>query len=777
MKTLKMTMLSSVCAFAVTAAFPVLAQESAADGSGEAVEVIITANKKRESLQMVPSSVDAITAQTIDKLNIQNFQDIEKVSPGLQLNAADGRGQNISLRGVSFDPDTGAGPTVQVYWNETPISTSTAFRGLFDVGQIEVLKGPQGTLRGQTSPAGAITIATRKPDLNFTEGNISQTVGSHRKFNTQIGLNVPLIEGKLALRVAGLYDYGRDGVRNVVNGRENSDMTHGARASLLFKPVDSLEIMLVHQEINNRLVNYHMVVGAPLTAQGQAAGQALTYEDRAAVAEGDADFYNRSKLTSLNVNWDLAGHRLSYIGGYQKTLDIAHRDQDFTAVVAGYTYQQDMEISSSQFTHEIRFESVDNSFWNYMVGAYYSRSTNDLYLTQPQSVFDLGPYQEPIHVPMEGYSRPGGYAKGKALFTNHRFAITENDQIEIGLRYQENESDFQQYINIMGMEIPSVPEDMTYRKTDAVTGSASYRHVFSRDLMTYISYGRGLRPGGITSFVTTQGIDPAFLVYEDETTDALEIGVKSKWLNRRLTFNASLFKQEIKNYIGRANNLYVRVEAQPGEPDGPGPNGGYLFTGNANLNTNGDVESTGLEALVGWSFSANWNAQLSLSYVDAHYVNAVLPCNDSDNDGIADEVHGPYVQPGRQISLCANNDTLPNTDNILPGKFNASLQSEYSRAVGDLELFARGLVRYVPEGYNRVVGQKVPSYTPVDFYLGVRSPNQSWELSFWAQNLFDKTVNRGERYNYVGSVAGGYRSVITPEERRLGVTLRYNFGQ
>lgn len=779
MKSHKVAMLTSACALGLMLSTQVLAQE-AQPAEDDVVEVVITATKKRESLQTVPSSVDVVTAQTIEKMNIQTFQDVEKVSPGLQLNASGGRAQNISLRGVSFDPDTGASPTVQVYWNETPISTSTAFRGLFDVGQIEVLKGPQGTLRGQTSPAGAITIATKRPNLNFAEGTLNQTIGSGEKVNTQLAGNIPLIEGKLALRVAALYDYSEDGVKNVTNGRVNSDMTHGARASLLYKPTNDLEILLVHQDMNNRLVNYRTVVGSPLVADGQAAGQTITARDRLAVAEGDSDFYNHSRLTSLNVTWDVAGHRLSYIGGYQETKDTAQRDQDLTNVITGFVNQQNLEVKSLQTTHEVRFESVGNTFWNYMVGAYYSRGTTDLELDQPLPYFFFSPYQPPLYATMTGYSRPGGYGKGMAFFTNHRFALSEKDQLELGLRWQKNESDFQQYINIFGYEMPSVPEDQTYRETKAWTGSASYKRTFSRDVMAYVSYGRGLRPGGITGFVTAPGLTSDHIIYPDETTDAYEIGIKSRWFDRRLTLNASLFRQDVKNYIARANGVYVRVAAQPGEADGPGAGGSYPYdagTGPINLNTYGDVKSTGIEITTSWIIRDNWSAQLNLSYVDAHYVNAMLYCNDTNNDGVPDQINAPSVQPGRQVSLCLNNGAIADMNGNLPGKLNASLQSEYSKNIGTYDVFVRGLVRYIPPATNIRTSQEISAFTPVDLYVGLRPVNQNWELSFWAQNLFDQQRDSVEVAHYVGSVAGGYRAILLPEERRVGVTLRYNFGQ
>ena len=123
MKIMKSIMYASVAVGAVAVALPALAQEPAGD-KGDTTVVVVTATKRKESLQSVPMSVDVVTGDTLSKLNVQKFEDVQKLSPGLVLNPADGRGQNVSLRGVTFDPDTVASPTVQVYWNETPVSTS-----------------------------------------------------------------------------------------------------------------------------------------------------------------------------------------------------------------------------------------------------------------------------------------------------------------------------------------------------------------------------------------------------------------------------------------------------------------------------------------------------------------------------------------------------------------------------------------------------------------------------------------------------------------------------
>ncbi|HEX7983308.1 MAG TPA: TonB-dependent receptor [Duganella sp.] len=778
----------TACAAALALAFPAMAQESPASGGaqepsqpaaggsdGRLQEVIITASKRKESLQTVPMSVDAITGGTLQKMNVLNFQDVEKLSPGLVLNPADGRGQNLALRGVTFDPDSGANPSVQIYWNETPISASDAFRGMFDISRIEVLRGPQGTLRGQTSPAGSITMATERPDLDEVTGRLVQTLGSRSLRNTQAAVNVPVIPGKLALRVAGLASHTGNGVHNVTNGGVSSDRSEGGRFSVLYQPAKSVEVLLVHQELSSTNVNYPIAVGAP--APGQAAGPTLTVDDRASVVEGNYTFYNKSKLTSLNVTWELEGHKLSYVGGFQQSKETNDRDLDANNAIAGWQNRGTVASDTLQRTHELRFESTGAGFWNYMVGAYHSDNRGAAAFTQTLPYYFPAPYVKPLETTIEGSIAPGTYGKGSALFTDQRFAVTDVDQLELGLRYQKNKSYNQQFLRIFGQVIPSLPDDRTHLDSSAWTGSASFRHNFSKAVMGYVSYGTGYRPGGAVSFVTAPGLKPDLILYKPEKSRSIELGAKSTLFDRRLVLNASVFQQKLKDYIARANILDVRAGAVPGEPAGPLAGGAYPSdpATTVNLNTNGDVISRGLEATAIWSILPNWRAQLSASYVDTHYDGALLYCNDGNNDGVPDQALNG-VQPGRQVSLCRSDRRLADSTRIEPGKFSMVVQSEYSHGIGAVDGFVRGLVRYVPPGYNQPVDQRIASFIPVDLYVGVRDRSQQWEVSLWSQNLLDRSTSAiPPTGGALGGSVSGYHNVGLPQERKIGMTVRYDF--
>jgi iron complex outermembrane receptor protein len=121
-------------------------------------EVVVTATRRQESLQEVPMAVDVVNGQQLSKLNIFDFHDVSQLAPGVQMTNNDGRSNVISMRGITYNPDSGAPPAVDLYINEVPVDAQTALTSIYDVGQIEVLRGPQGVFRGRTSPAGSVTL-------------------------------------------------------------------------------------------------------------------------------------------------------------------------------------------------------------------------------------------------------------------------------------------------------------------------------------------------------------------------------------------------------------------------------------------------------------------------------------------------------------------------------------------------------------------------------------------------------------------------------------------
>lgn len=212
------------------------AQAAEADGASDENQIVVTATRDTRDLKDVAMSVDVTTGEELQKLNLFDAKDIARLSPGLELTNTTGRNNTTTLRGVTFDPDQGTGPAVQVYFNEAPADAQYVYTALYDIGQIEVLRGPQGTLRGLSSPAGAVTISSRRPSFNRAEGYGQATVTSRHGYNLQAGFGLPLSD-TLAVRVAGLIDGNRlNNVKNVIRNERSRSRTESARVTLGWKP-------------------------------------------------------------------------------------------------------------------------------------------------------------------------------------------------------------------------------------------------------------------------------------------------------------------------------------------------------------------------------------------------------------------------------------------------------------------------------------------------------------------------------------------------------------
>src|SRR4051794_2972630 len=198
-------------------------------------EIIVTANKIAEPVQKVPETINVVTGTTLNDLHIQSIQEVATLVGGLSLTRTSPSEQSISLRGIKMPSQGGSGGTtntVEAYLNDAPISVVDVFTTPFDLNQIEVLRGPQGTLRGRPSPSGALTLTTQRGSFTEYNGYAEATGSNHNGQNFQAAFGGP-INDTLAFRLAGVYD-NNDGtqVKDIFNGRENYAKVWAGRATV-----------------------------------------------------------------------------------------------------------------------------------------------------------------------------------------------------------------------------------------------------------------------------------------------------------------------------------------------------------------------------------------------------------------------------------------------------------------------------------------------------------------------------------------------------------------
>jgi len=774
-------------------------------------EVIVTAQKKDDTLQTVPMTVNAVTAETISKYNLLDFKDIQSVTPGLTIKAQDTRTSTIAMRGVNVLTDSGYGPGVAIYWNEVPTDIDSVFKGMYDVGQIEVLRGPQGTLRGITAPAGAVTIMTKTPSFSEIEGTLEQTFGQRDLSNTQFGVSLPIIQDKLALRIAGMYDHNKtDGIKNIANGKDNSSEVRSGRITLGLRATDNVEVTLTHQ--------YMETIGAGNEAMEGCGTQShvsgcIDATDRKSVNALQNLTFLRRNDTSLRVEWNMDKYLLTSVTGYLDRFNNIFVDQDTGNVLPGDTINLDTFAPSTQgqrvitqdrlFSEELRFQSQDAEFYNWTYGLYGARRESPTYVYQEQFVQfypDLGAwgggapsgvYGPPTNVTLPITVFTPGVIEEYAMFTNQSFQWTDALESQIGVRYQSSR-------NVQDLTTTSafgVTSWGVHRAVgEGVTGTASVSYQWTDNFRIYANYGRSYRAGGFTIAPTTPG---AFTAYQPETSDSIEFGFKSRFADGRVQVNGAIYYQKYHDFLARTSQgiRTVHSDADPA----------LSTTGNDFLNYNADALSQGAELQIDTLLADDWQVGLGISYSDAKFTSGKAYCNIYDANGVVvDPV--PAGGLGDAVNTCDAKGRLSGEPN-----WGVTANSEYTMHFGAVDSYVRTQYTFSSGRSDDSQANSVldtSSYGLWNLFVGVRDPQKTWEVSAWVKNLFnhEQVIRRSPEATlssvglvnapdgYIGqgldgqpdiiggvpdaanpAIRSGYNGVQLIPERQFGVTGKYNF--
>ena len=760
------------------------AQDVEVGAESEVGEVVVMAQRRSQNIQDVPASVTAVSGETLEDLNIFKLEDVAQLAPGLTLESNGAFGSVAQLRGVGFNSNASAAPAVDVYINDTPVDANYAFQAIYDIGQIEVLRGPQGTLRGRPAPGGAITIATKRPDLNDYTASVSTSFSDQNATNVEAAVNVPLIKDVLALRLSGLYDENDLAGVRTVNGLEENRETESWRASLRWAPTDAIDVNLVHQRLTSDRITLTQAVGPGAGYNGPA----ITVPQRLSVQEGPTGGRQQFEVTTLQAKWDLPGHRLSYSGAIQDNKFANVADQDPLNAVVGFAPIQTTTSSYKVDSHEIIFASTgEDRFIDYTLGAWYQKT--DTTTAFPQVSPLAGAFGDPYApsgtaavnaaylLPVSG-SIPTS-SKNHAVFANLTFHLSPATELAVGVRYLEDNSTRSQTITtgsgLIAIPLapafgvgpfPGVPAAFILPANTFFPGQPAGCPGFAivspgaTGTETYTgSCDLALTPGSVTQdgnsaereFVynaslkhdfsddfmgyvsyghsfrpagvtvgITAPITDDLLQGESETSDSYEVGFKSQWMDRRLRFNGAVFHQDFDNFIGRFENVPYIGAG------GTVGSGGFTYPGDAKVD--------GAEIELAYNFTDDWNASLNASVTDGKYDNARVPCRDTDGNGVPDDGPtqiAPFL-PGDSVRYCVVNDSI---STIAP--WSLTLQSEYNFPLMGTEAYVRGLFTYFGENDNIPVGYVIPSYGLLNVYVGTRSEEQGWDVSIWAKNLLD----------------------------------------
>lgn len=733
---------------------------------GQLQTVTVTARRREESSQSVPTPMSVVSGQALESQRVYRIQDLQQLVPSVNVAYMHARQSSVSIRGLGNNPASdGLEGSVGLYIDNVYLGRpGMAVFDLMDIEQLEVLRGPQGTLFGKNTTAGVINISTRAP--SFTpERSIETSLGEDGYFQTKGTISGPLTD-ELAGRFSAYRTRSDGDIKNEFDGHDlNGGSRQGFRGQLLYKPNESFNLRWIG-DYNEEDSSAGTRV---LYSTGPTINGTNVYESRAAAAGATLVNGSHRKVnldndqhvtvfqggTSLEANWTLpSDFTLTSVSSY-RWWNFTPRNDDGLNVPA--SYNAGVSVQDKQWSQEFRLASPTGGFFDYVLGAYYFGSDLD-----NKSFAYYGPKADIWNgTPAGALSNVTSIGNGHiqtnsfALFAQGTWHLTERLDFTAGLRgtYEEKSAWVTRNAPVGGVAVAGAAANARRGRTGAYdsgdlnqystspSGLLNLSYRITDDLLGYATLSHGEKSGGVNLTVgsaPTAGADS--LLIGTERANNAELGFKSTLWDRRLQLNANLFWTQVNGYQTNAYDDVNRVQ--------------YLTNAGSVRSRGVEVEST-LVPIRGLTLNLNgsYNDVRYLSYKDAPCPPEVSlrPGAPASCDLSGHQVVGASKWIGN-----ANGEYKWNLDNGLEEYVTASYAFR-SKAVGTVE--------------DSEYGQ-IPSYAVVNLSTGLRGNYEQgqWDVSLWLKNAFDKTY-----YTTLWTGGnGGYEGLLgTP--RTLGVTGRYDF--
>lgn len=501
-------------------------------------DIVVTAQKRDTKLQDTPLAISVLSAGSLDSRNIVSVADLNGRVPGLSITQSESFQKLVSIRGVGFSTPQNASvqPGVAFHIDGVYIVGSTALaQDMFDVQQVEVLRGPQGTLYGQNSEGGTINVLTNRPEIGRFDGNADIAYGNYNLLQSRAAVNLP-VGDTLALRVTGTH-FQRDGFARTTYGGYQLDNANqdGIRVALLWQPSATFSALLSTQYVD---IDQHDAALKNIRDPEP--------DPRRLSQDYPGTFRSKQSVTALTLKKDLGFATVTSISSYQYLSYLMDIDND-RLDYAHYTPHDLMPYSfqgTKSMTQEVNITSSPGAGVEWIVGGFLlrQRATNRVieyysaYPGQPMPiVFDLS----------QGFPAGLGYVSVSkpqrdswSLFGQSTVHISDIVRLTGGLRYTHDK------ISSLNSAYFS---DFTEvgRSDNALTGKLGVEYQAAPRNLLYASYTRGFKPGGAN--LSTSPI-LSRTTYLPEKVDAYEIGSKNSFADGRATLNLAAFYYDYRNY-------------------------------------------------------------------------------------------------------------------------------------------------------------------------------------------------------------------------------------
>ena len=728
--------------------------------------VTVTARRREESSQSVPTPISVVSGQALESQRVYRIQDLQQLTPSLNVAYMHARQSSISIRGLGNNPASdGLEGSVGLYIDNVYLGRpGMAVFDLMDIEQLEVLRGPQGTLFGKNTTAGVINISTRQP--TFTpERSIETSVGQDGYFQTKGTISGPLSD-ELAGRFSAYRSRSDGDIKNEYDGHDlNGGSREGFRGQLLFKPNEDFSLRFIG-DYNEESSSAGTRV---LTSTGPTINGVNRYQSRAAAAgatlvdgsDRKVNLDSDQRVTvhqgggSVEANWKMPNDfTLTSVSSY-RWWDFTPRNDDGLNVPV--SYNAGVSVEDKQWSQEFRLASPTGGAFDYVLGAYYFGNKLD-----NKSFTYNGPLADIWSgTPAGALANTSSVGKGHietnsfALFAQGTWHLTPKLDFTAGIRgtYEQKTAWVNRNTPVGGAAVTGAAltaRNARYGAYDSgdlsqysasPSGLLNLSYHFTDDVLGYATLSHGEKSGGVNLTVgtaPTAGADS--LLIGTERANNLELGVKSTLWDNRLQLNGNLFWTEVHGYQTTAYDDANRVQ--------------YLTNAGAVRSRGLELESI-LVPIQGLTLNLNG------SYNDVRYTSykdAPCPPEVSFQAGApaSCDLTGHQVVGASKYIANANGEYKWNWDNGLEEYVTASYAYR-SKAVGTVE----------DSEYAQI-----PGYGLVNLSTGFRGDlgQGQWDVSLWLKNAFDKTY-----YTTLWSEGNGGYSGLLGSERTLGLTGRYDF--
>ena len=735
----------------VSASAQVIGGATAQPSSDGLQEIIVTASKRPERELDVPAAITAFSGDDLLNSGTNSMRDFAGLTPGLQFNGNLSSGAPV-IRGISEGLDTS--PTVATIINGAPIGSSSSLNfgaqdaldlDPIDFTRVEVLKGPQGTLYGANTLAGLVSYTLREPDLTKSTGTIrvegAGTAQGSGSESIRAAFGTPLIPDQLAVRGSAYYDKDGGYIDNTVRGisDQNKNVSWGLHGSVLYQPVDKLQITLdgFYQDVKADAADwvlYDFKTHQPVNGD-------LHYDDYLFPTHSKQDYVG---LADISYDWDWAN--LTYITSYQRLLSDVRLNGSHSALgetifgvlplFGGAPFPPpplasiDHDVVTHKASEEIRLTSSGTGPLSWIVGAFYSDEDNAYladvlgHTTTGATVPTLDPaFALDLRSTLKEYSG----------FANVTYKFLQSFDITGGIRAGKIDQTYHQgfygssadaYNTLLAVvlgapPIPALtPTASSSENVDTYLGTLRYH--FSDDGMIFARISTGYRPGGPN--LQAPGLPPTF--GPDKTTN-VELGVKSRFWEGRGSV-------DVTAYHTAWHDILVAIATPSGIP-------GYT--------SGGDARVEGVES----SLNLRPIPQLTLGATVAY------------SDGKVTEAN-----PAAVGSL-AKDDPLPYNP-----KFSGSLSAQYQVALNtEWNGYASATERLVGSRHSAFASSTafpdyiLPSYNLLDLHAGAKH-------GIYTIDLFVKNVT-DQRAQLAAQTGQGLAEITVARPRTIGIALTANY--